>query len=84
MKEKLLSFLEKCLTGQYNLKIGKKYLHFPRLAVAFTISFLITFIGDSFRISPITYLGYFLIAMCIFGFFFYRIFPERRKIYKIK
>lgn len=79
MIKKFLNLVQRHMTGYYSIPIGKKYLHFPKLAPIFTAAFLVTFLGDSVEIKPITYLGYAMIVLCVFGFLFYRIFPDRAK-----
>jgi hypothetical protein len=79
MKEKILTFLEKYLTGFYSIKLTKDlYLNFPKLAPVFTLAILVYFIGETYTIKSITYVGYLLVALSVFGFFFHNIFPNRK------
>lgn len=79
MKEKFFNFCEKYLTGGYSLKIKKDlYLGFPKLAPIFTVAFITATVGNVSGIPIVEYLGVFLVAVGVFGFFYYSIFPSRR------
>ena len=79
--EKFLSFCEKYLTGSYEIHKNQKYFSFPKVAPILTSGILLSGIGDSINLPIMTYCGYPLIIIGLFGFFFYNIFPSRLKKY---
>lgn len=81
MKESFLKFCEKYLTGGYNIKInkGKKYLSFPRIAPIMTLGFILLPIGIDGEVLAAEIISYVLLGVGTFGFFFYKLFPNRRK-----
>jgi len=79
MKEKFFKFCEKYLTGFYSVKVKKDlYVNFPKLAPIFTLAFILSALGEIKGIDLVEYIGYVLIIISIFGFFYYNIFPNRR------
>lgn len=78
MKDKFFKFCEKFIAGGYETKIGKTYVGTPKVAPIFLAAFIISTIGQINENPVITYTGFTLIAVGIFGFFYYNIFPSRR------
>jgi len=80
LKQKVLMFFEKHLTGGYSVKLKKDlYLNFPKLAPVFTAAILFYFLGETYNVKILTYIGYLLVILSIFGFFFHTIFPIKFK-----
>lgn len=76
----LLDLVEKHLVGPLNQKIGKSkyYLHCPKLGPFFTLAFIVAYLGQyKFEITWLMVIGYVMIVISVFAFFFYKIFPSR-------
>jgi len=78
--KKILDFCQEYLTGGYSVKVKKDlYVNFPRIAPVFMTAFLLVGLSDYFQIELLSYIGYGLLPIGLFGFFFYNIFPSRNK-----
>jgi hypothetical protein len=78
MKNVFFKICEKLLTGGYLVKIKKKYIVFPRLAPIFFLGTVISSIGEVIYSDVLIYLGWSILLIFVFGFFYYNIFPNRR------
>lgn len=75
-----LAFVQKHLTGSYNIPVGKKFLTFNKLGPVFTLAFIIAYLGQyKYELTWLMVIGYAMIILCLFGFSFYYIFPSRRQ-----
>lgn len=75
MKKLLQSLFENHLTGAYSIKVGKKYISFPKLAPVMTAGFLS--LGLSNGNEFFKYAGIVILLVGLVGFFYYNIFPSR-------
>jgi hypothetical protein len=76
-----LNFFEKALVGGFSIKVGKKYVNFPKLGPFMTIAILLTglFQEGSFKNIPFLFwTGMVMILIGFFSFFYFDIFPSRR------
>lgn len=78
MKNLFFNFCEKFIAGGYETKIGKTYVGTPKVAPIFLAAFIISTIGQIKELPTVTHIGFTLIGVGIFGFFYYNIFPSRR------
>ena len=78
MKNKFFIFCEKFIAGGYNFKIGKLPLGMPKIFPIFVIAITISAYGQLTNSLPITYTGFTLIWVGVFGFFYFNLFPKRR------
>lgn len=80
MKDKFFKFCEKYIVGGYSIKLKKNlYLGFPKLAPIFTLSFILGTLGQLNESNPLIYTSYVLMIVGVLGFFYFDIFPSRRK-----
>lgn len=80
MKELFFNFCEKFLAGIYSVKLRNGlYLNFPKIAPIFTLAIILYAIGETKEISIISNVSYNLIFLVFFGFFYYNIFPNRKR-----
>ena len=78
--KRFIDFLEKHLTGSYHIKVKEnKYINFPKLVPIFLLSALVMLIGDDLDIPSIKYVGLGILGVFMYGFFFYNIYPSRRR-----
>jgi hypothetical protein len=78
MKNKFFNFCEKFIAGGYETKIGDTYVGTPKIAPIFLVAFITATIGQLNELPVVTYIGFTLTAVGIFGFFYYNLFPSRR------
>ncbi len=78
MKNKFFNFCEKFIAGGYEIKIGSTYVSWPKIAHIFLFAFITATVGQLNEIPVVTYIGFSLIGVAIFGFFYYNLFPNRR------
>lgn len=78
MKENFFKFCEKLLTGSYKTKINKIYLETPKVLPIFLTAFILATYGELSDVPLVMYIGFTLIGVGIFGFFYYNLFPGRR------
>jgi len=76
-----LNFFEKALVGGYSIKVGQKYVNFPKLGPFMTLA--ITLAGlcqkDSlWDIPALFWLGMVMIGIGFISFFYFYIFKNRR------
>jgi len=74
--KKFLDFLQSNFTGRRTILWNK--INVPKLARLAWLAFIITALGDTFKILPITILGYVLLSLFVFCFFMLRLLPRRQ------
>lgn len=77
MKEKFFKFCEKFIAGGYETKIGDTYVGTPKIAPIFLVAFITSAYGQLSNLPLVMYIGFTLIGVGIFGFFYYNLFPSR-------
>lgn len=78
MKKLFFKICEKILTGGYWIKIKNKYIGIPKIAPIFFSGMVITIIGEINCDDLFVYLGWGVLLLSVFGFYYYNIFPSRR------
>jgi hypothetical protein len=75
-----MNIIEKLLVGGYSIKIGKKYISFPKIAPLMTIGILLAgyYQPTGENNIPLFITGLVLIFIGLFGFFYFNIFPSRK------
>lgn len=75
MKNFLQNIFENHLNGSYFIKVGAKYISFPRLAPVMTAGMITTGLGGYNNVVGI--IGITTLVIGLIGFFYYNIFPSR-------
>lgn len=78
MKKLFFKVCEKVLTGGYCIKIKNKYLEIPKICPIFFLGMIVTSIGEINCDDILVYIGWGILLLSVFGFFYYNIFPNRR------
>lgn len=76
-----LNFFEKALVGGYSIKVGKKYVNFPKLGPFMTLAMTLAGLCQKDSLWDIPFLHWTGLGMILIGFlsfFYFFIFPKRK------
>ena len=72
------NFCERFIAGIYSIKLESGlYFNLPKIAPIFLFALIFYAIGNTLNIKTLNEVSVFLMVVVFFGFFYYKIFPNR-------